>query len=55
MPYWIEYTNKAGLVRLKCNERNNFSDRKCVVRLTNKTNINQYIDLNLTQKEYVKD
>ena len=48
--YWVAYTNKTGLVTIKATEPNTFSDRENIIRLVNRTNAHQYIDIRLIQK-----
>ena len=49
-PNWVDVDTRGKKIRLKCNEKNNFSDRCFLTRLENKQNTQQYIPLKITQK-----
>lgn len=49
-PNWLDVTYKSNKILLKCNEKNNFSDRYSQIRLENKDNSRQTIAIQIRQK-----
>jgi predicted transcriptional regulator len=50
-PYWLNITTKNKQIILSTTEKNNFSDRQVLIRLSNPLQPHQYIELNITQEE----
>lgn len=50
MAQWVDYTTHDGFVKLKAKSENNFTTRRSKVRLTNRTNKMQYIDITVVQE-----
>jgi len=50
MAQWLTVDNKTGLIKLKAKSTNPFTDRYCTLRLTNKTNSLQFMDITILQR-----